>query len=162
MGSVYLDEHQPAQLLAPADMVVLVREDVVDVRLADDLVQHDRVHLAVVCTVERVVVGPLVQPGTGPCLRCLDLRRCDRDPGWPHVAAQLLAPPRPRRPRGETACGAVAAGVAALQVLNHLDGHIVPATVGRTLDVVLPDGLVERRRWPVHPSCGCASTLGAA
>ena len=29
------------------------------------------------------VVGPLVLPGRSACLRCLDLVRTDRDPGWP-------------------------------------------------------------------------------
>ncbi len=134
---------------------MLVREDVVDVCEADDLLAADRPHLAVVMTGERVVVGPLVLPGRSACLRCLDLHRTDRDPAWPHVVAQLAR----RRPGGvtrvETASATMAGGLVALQVLAHLDGHGVPATLGRTLEVVLPDGLVERRRWPPHPSCGC-------
>ena len=36
--------------------------------------------------------GPLVTPGRGPCLRCLDLHRCDRDPAWPALLAQLALP----------------------------------------------------------------------
>ena len=35
------------------------------------------------------VVGPLVLPGHTGCLRCQHLHRCDRDPSWPHLAAQL-------------------------------------------------------------------------
>ncbi|GMA88502.1 hypothetical protein GCM10025868_37520 [Angustibacter aerolatus] len=38
-------------------------------------------------------------------------------------------------------------------MLARLDGRR-PASAGRTLEV-LPDGLVERRRWSPHPSCGC-------
>ena len=62
----------------------------------------------------------------------------------------------------ETALVSVAAGLAALQVLVHLDGAGRPATArGRTLDVVLPDGAVERRRWRAHPGCGCVRLIAA-
>jgi hypothetical protein len=139
------------------DVVVLVVDDVVDCRRADDLMRHDVPHLAVVCAPDRVVVGPLVLPGRTPCLRCLDLHRRDRDPGWPHVAAQLLsAQARREWARAETASATAAAGIAALQVLVLLDGHVTPVSVGRTLEITLPDGLLERRAWRLHPSCGCA------
>ena len=58
--------------------------------------------LPVVVQGHRVVVGPLVVPGRGPCLRCLDLHRCDRDPALAGAAAQLAPrgpacrPPRSR------------------------------------------------------------------
>jgi bacteriocin biosynthesis cyclodehydratase domain-containing protein len=103
---------------------------------------------------ERVVVGPLVLPGRSPCLRCLDLRRADRDPAWAHVVAQLVQRRHTTAPL-ETGSATMAGGLAALQVVGHLDGQVVPAAVGRTLEVVLPHGLVERRRWAAHPSCGC-------
>lgn len=140
----------------PPGLVVLVRDDVVDVREADDLVRRDQPHLAVVCGADRVTVGPLVVPGEGACLRCLDLHRTDRDPSWPRVAAQLLAHQRTGAPRGETASGVMAAGLAAVQVLAHLDGRVPASARGRTLDVLLPDGAVERRRWSAHASCGCS------
>jgi hypothetical protein len=144
------DLHRP-------DLTVLVADDVVDSRRGDDLVRHDVPHLAVVVSPDRVVVGPLVLPGRTPCLRCLDLHRRDRDPGWPQVVAQLLSG-QVRRDcgRAETASATAAAGIAALQVLVLLDGHATPASVGRTLELTLPDGLVERRAWRLHPSCGCA------
>jgi bacteriocin biosynthesis cyclodehydratase domain-containing protein len=139
------------------DLTVLVADDVVDCRRGDDLVRHDVPHLAVVVSPDRVVVGPLVLPGRTPCLRCLDLHRRDRDPGWPQVVAQLLSGQvRRDRGRAETASATAAAGIAALQVLVLLDGHTTPASVGRTLEITLPDGLVERRAWRLHPSCGCA------
>jgi hypothetical protein len=140
---------------APPDVVVLVRDDAVDARHGDDLVQRDLAHLAVVCGVDRVVVGPLVVPGDGPCLRCLDLHRRDRDPCWPHVAAQLVSHSGSAPGRAETALVSVAAGLAALQVLTHLDGVVAPTAHGRTLDVLLPDAAVQRRRWRAHPACGC-------
>jgi hypothetical protein len=169
------------------DLVVLVREDAVELAPADELVHRGVDHLAVVVGAERVVVGPLVVPGRGPCLRCLHLHRCDRDPAWPRLAAQLVTPraaeppqptsrtpraaaaagPSPARthagdaarepaPRGEAGSATAAAGLVTLQVLTHLDGVVRPVSAGRTLDLVLPDGLVERRRWTTHPRCGCA------
>lgn len=143
------------------DLTVLVADDVVDSRRGDDLVRHDVPHLAVVTSPDRVVVGPLVLPGRTACLRCLDLHRRDRDPGWPQVAAQLLSGGgRNGCGRGETASATAAAGLAALQVLVHLDGHAVPVSVGRTLELTLPHGLVERRAWRLHPGCGCARLPG--
>lgn len=144
------------------DLVVLVREDAIDVREADRLVAAGQDHLAVVCAADRISVGPLVTPGHGPCLRCLDLHRCDLDPAWPQIAAQMCAGSPSGsgsgsgRARGESASCLVAAGLAALQALLHLDGRLRPIAHGHTVDVQLPDGLTDRRRWPVHPSCGCA------
>jgi hypothetical protein len=139
------------------DLTVLVADDVVDSRRGDELVRHDVPHLAVVTMPDRVVIGPLVLPGRTPCLRCLDLHRRDRDPAWPQVVAQLLsAQVRRGRGRAETASATAAAGLAALQALVLLDGHTTPVSVGRTLELTLPDGLVERRAWRLHPSCGCA------
>ncbi len=108
-----------------------------------------------------MVVGPLVRPGHGPCLRCLDLHRGDRDPAWPSVLGQLLGPSSPGRQPEETALSALGAGLAGLQVLAHLDGAAEPAAAGATLESELPDGLIARRDWPAHPSCGCHWPLRA-
>jgi hypothetical protein len=137
------------------DLVVLVRDDVIDVRTADTLVREDQAHLALLCCADRVVIGPLVRPGRGPCLRCLDLHRADRDPAWPHLATQLLAQQGRVGARGEVASSTAAAGIAALQALTYLDGLVVPFTIGRTMEVTLPDGIIETRRWAAHPACGC-------
>lgn len=97
------------------------------------------------------VVGPLVRPPAGPCLRCLDLHRGDRDPAWPALAAQLAAD------GGEPACTATtrlaAAAFAAAEALAHLDGG-TPETLGSAVEV-RGAGRLRRRRWSPHPSCGC-------
>jgi bacteriocin biosynthesis cyclodehydratase domain-containing protein len=137
-------------------LAVLVDHSVADTGRAEALLRADIPHLSVVIRDGDAVVGPLVRPGHGPCLRCLDLHRSDRDPAWPQVQAQLL---RPVAGAGgepeETATAALVAGLAALQVLGHLDGLARPASTGATLEVELPDGLVSRREWPAHPRCGC-------
>lgn len=138
------------------DLAVLVDHTVADAGRADRLLSADTAHLSVVIRDADALVGPLVRPGQGPCLRCLDLHRGDRDPAWPQVLAQLLRPVPGAGPEPEeTATAALVAGLAALQVLGHLDGLARPAATGATLEVELPDGLVSRRPWPAHPRCGC-------
>ena len=145
---------------AAPDLVVLVEADVADAAAAQDLVAGDAAHLSVVIREASIVVGPLVLPGQGSCLRCLDLHRGDRDPAWPRVLAQVLAARRragggPGQVAEETASAQLAASLAALQTLAHLDGAHRPAAVSATLEVERPDGLISRRHWPVHPACGC-------
>ena len=137
------------------DLVVLVRYAVADAGQAEPLVRADLPHLSIVLRGPDAVVGPLVVPGLGPCLRCLDLHRGDRDPAWPKVLAQLLYPAgQPAEPE-EAATATLVAGLAALQVLTWLDGVARPASLGATLEVELPDGLVAGRPWASHPGCGC-------
>jgi bacteriocin biosynthesis cyclodehydratase domain-containing protein len=149
---------EPPLTAVPAsgpDLAVLVHGSAADSTEAAALVTAGLPHLAVVVREHAVLVGPLVLPGRSPCLRCLDLQRADRDPAWPRVLAQLTAG-RSGVPE-ETASALLAASLAALQVLGHLDGRRRPAALAATLEVELPDGLVSRRPWAPHPSCGCAS-----
>lgn len=104
------------------------------------------------------VVGPLVLPGASSCLRCHDLHRTDRDPHWPLVLDQAMRRPPPE-PACDAALAAVVAGLAATQVLAHLDGF-VPATVDGTMEVTLPSGLPRRRTWTAHAACGCGWAAG--
>ncbi len=101
------------------------------------------------------VVGPLVRPRASACLRCIDLHRTDRDPGWPSLAAQLTA-----EAPGVTACDAgLALAVAAQAVreaLAFLDGTRPPGSLGGTLELSPADWRWRRRSWQVHPDCPCA------
>ena len=137
------------------DLIVLIEHGAADANAAGSLVSSDQPHLSVVIREDDVVVGPLVRPGRGPCLRCLDLHRGDRDPAWPSVLAQVLRPAPGTPYPEETAASTLAAGLVALQVLAHLDGATEPASAGATLEIELPDGLIARRSWPAHPRCGC-------
>jgi hypothetical protein len=149
--------------LPRTDLVVLVDRAAADPLQGDRLLAADIPHLSIVVRETSILVGPLVLPGRSACLRCLDLHRTDRDPQWPLVLAQLLqGPPDRRCPREETASAQVAAGVAALQVLGHLDGRRPQAGVAATLEIELPEGLASRRPWPAHPSCGCSWPPGLA
>jgi hypothetical protein len=101
------------------------------------------------------VVGPLVVPGASACLRCLDLTRTDRDPGWPAIAVQLATHERATAPCDGVLAVAVAAQTAA-QALAFLDGGALPSTAGGTLELVLPDWRWRRRSWQLHSDCDCA------
>ena len=150
------------------DLVVLApREGAAEPQIGDRLLRADTPHLLVSVRETTAVVGPLVVPGESACLRCLDLRRSDRDPDWPLIAAQLAAaPPRAPAPACDVALASLAASVAALQALAWLDAGAtaldvgattspLPATFDGTLEITLPDWRIRRRPWSRHPACGC-------
>ncbi|SDU55345.1 hypothetical protein [Jiangella alkaliphila] len=120
---------------------------------AAELVRQGIPHLFAQVVEVTGVVGPLVLPGRSSCLRCHDLHRTARDPHWPLVLDQALRRPPPE-PACDAALAAVVAGLAATQVLAHLDGF-TPAAVDGTMEVTLPSGLPRRRGWTRHPRCGC-------
>ncbi|NAZ83325.1 TOMM precursor leader peptide-binding protein [Kineococcus sp. R8] len=136
-----------------ADLVVLVDHHAARSAAAQRLLAEDVPHLSVVVRDTDALVGPLVVPGRTACLRCLDLHRTDADPGWPLALDQLSGTGAGTR-QEETATATLLAGLVALQVLAHLDGLTPPAR-GATLEVLLPEGVVQVRRWVPHPECGC-------
>jgi bacteriocin biosynthesis cyclodehydratase domain-containing protein len=144
----------PAALPGPAySLIILTAADALPTTWGTPLLRAGVPHLAAVAGVDRIVIGPLVEPGRTACLRCVELRRADRDPAWPVIAAQLGA--RAGSPRGEGALVSVAAGLLALQACSWVDGRVQPAAFGATLTLTLPDALPVRRTWLPHPRCGC-------
>lgn len=113
-------------------------------------------HLLVGIRETTSVVGPMVRPGTSSCLRCADLHRCDRDPAWPTLAAQLATPRRGVAEPCDLVLASMTATLGAMQALAHLDGGD-PAVVEGTLEVALPGWQVRRRTWLAHPGCGCGA-----
>ncbi len=127
--------------------------------LAADLMRDQVAHLAVLADEAIGVVGPLVLPRRTACLRCLDLSKAARDPAWPALLAQAggaLAPPV-SPVACDTVLAAATAALAAAQALAFIDRACPPATVGGTLEVVLPDWQWQRRAWPAHPACSCGA-----
>ncbi len=135
---------------ATPDVLVVVEAAAADPSRGERLVGMDVTHLSVVVREADTVVGPLVVPGAGPCLRCLDLHRADLDPAWPLLLSQLVgtdaAEPGP--------IAVVASGLAVAAVLSVVDG--LPPVTGRTWEVGLPDAVPRERTWSPHPRCGCA------
>jgi hypothetical protein len=109
-------------------------------------------HLAITIRDAIAIVGPLVPATGGPCLRCLDLHRHDRDPAWPTIADQL-ATAYPDGGPCSAATRLAAAGLAVGEVLAYLDGN-EPTTIGTTVEI---DGVApwRRRTWTPHSACDC-------
>ncbi len=116
----------------------------------DALFRDGRAHLVVRLEPGRAVVGPFVQPGRTPCVRCLDLGRVRLDPAWPQLLAQLCREPVTPEP----ALVAWGAATAAVQVRAWLAGAL-PETAGATLEVSVAEFRLHSRAWPAHPGCGC-------
>jgi hypothetical protein len=115
---------------------------------------HDGVfdvpHLAVAIRDGTPVIGPFVPAAGGPCLRCLDLHRQDRDAGWP-------GPPRRAFLDGIQPCTVAvllaATAFATEEALAYLDGGR-PQTLGAAVEITGP-GRTRRRQWASHPACRC-------
>lgn len=114
-------------------------------------------HLAVVLDDDGAEVGPLVEPGAGPCLRCRELARRDADTAWPAIAAQLAGRPMQLgRPRAEF--DAVARAVAAADDRIRLGRNpLVASSVA-----ISADGSTTTRSYSPHPDCGCRAPGGTA
>jgi len=122
--------------------------------------RRDVPHLAVVFDDTGARVGPLVEPGDGPCLRCLDLGRRDADPAWPVIAAQLAGRPAAT---ATTRAGLEAATLAIALVDDRLaHGSRAMADASLTLSRERPAGSPRRLRHAPHPECGCRSPGGTA
>ncbi len=131
-------------------LVIIVAHYVIEPELHGRWLRRDLPHLPVVFGDSVVRIGPVVEPGTGPCLYCLDRYRRDADPVWPAIASQLWG----RRSAAETAVvAAEVAAVAARIVLARLAAE----RPGRATSVELDVGSGEAvlRHWQPHPECGC-------
>jgi len=135
------------------DLVVLAPATLLDELDAPALLRDGVPHLLAEVRDTVGVVGPLVLPGSSACLRCLDLLRSERDPGWPALAAQLTRPLH-ASPPCDSALAAAVAAQAALQVLALLDGG-APASIDGSLELALPDWRWRRRSWTPHGACEC-------
>jgi bacteriocin biosynthesis cyclodehydratase domain-containing protein len=133
------------------DLAVLTGEHVLRPESHALWLRRDVPHLPVVLGDSGVTIGPLVEPGTGPCLLCLELHRRDADGAWPAVATQLLG----RRSRvGTPALVSEAAGFAARVVLERLT-HARPWRAARSTRLDARTGERSEQVWEAHPECGC-------
>jgi hypothetical protein len=136
------------------DVTVFAPDHGPDFALGERSVRLAGAHLVAYVRDTSGVVGPFVLPGRTPCLRCLDLHRADRDPGWPRVALQL-ARPGVSVAACDIALATLVASATALDVLTFLDGGD-PASLGATIERCLRSGAERTRRWTMHPACGCS------
>lgn len=133
---------------ARPELAVLVHGYVIPPTLHGMWLRRDVAHLPVVLSDGGVSIGPLVEPGAGPCLLCIELHRRDADRAWPAIAAQLLG----RTPPASAALALEAAALAARTVLDRLD-HGPGQPISVRIDAAT--GERQEREWLPHPECGC-------
>jgi len=133
------------------DLAVIVAGWVISPEDHGTWLRRDIPHLPVVVGDGGVTVGPLVEPGDGPCLYCVQLARTDDDPAWPAIATQLWTRPTP-----ELSGVAVveAAGFVARTVLERLSRGVGDAVSRR---LATSTGEVSSRVWMRHAMCRCAA-----
>ena len=147
--SLVQDERAAATL--DADLAVLVGHYVLAPWHLSFWLRRDVPHMPVVFSDTGVRVGPVLTPGRGPCLYCLELAHGDEDPAWPALATQLLG----RRSLAETALLSTDAAVlavrralAALRDGEELDRDAVTLTLS---------GTSSRRALARHGGCLCSA-----
>lgn len=151
----------------PVDLVVAMSDFVFAPEWYGRWLRRDLPHLPLVFGGQTVRLGPLVEPGRGPCLYCADRARSDDDPAWPALAAQLwgrVSPARTPLVIAEVTALTVRMVLDRLRPPTSADGVSVSSGIDedRTADAVVLDtgtGGISRLRIPRHPQCGCA-TLG--
>jgi len=154
----------PLDRPAYPDLVVLAAVGAIPADAGEPWLRRGIPHLPLVVQAHRVQVGPLITAPSvhggrsGPCLKCMDLHRRDKDAAWPALLSQL-APTWPLHPGPEVSLEstltAMTVGVAAMIVHTCLDGQPVPGDL--SLELSLPWPAVVTRRWFRHPLCECTA-----
>jgi bacteriocin biosynthesis cyclodehydratase domain-containing protein len=137
-----LAEHHPT-------LAILAAHYVFPPELHGLWLRRDIPHLPVLLGDGGVVVGPVIEPGTGPCLLCLELHRRDTDEAWPAIATQLLGRHSPAETPVLVMEGAAAASRVALERLGAGPG------AATSLRIDAATGRRDLRAWQHHPECGC-------
>ncbi len=141
------------------DLVVLLADGAVPISMSEPWRRRGVAHLPVVSLGPRLTVGPLVTP-TGPCLRCVELHRCQHDEQWPSVLAALSQPGLDPEPglHCDSVAATLAAGWAAMLIHLFLDGAGPPT--GLAVEVAFGRLRTMPRRWTRHPGCpSCRSPV---
>ena len=155
---------------AHPEIAVMVTHFVIEPEDHGRWLRRDIPHLAVVFGDETVSVGPIIRPGAGPCLYCLERHRTDSDPAWPAMASQLW-----QRHSGlesslvaQEVATTVARLVLAQRMVHRIESRATPDGATTIDGATAPDGATtieidaatgERmlRVWRSHPECGCGS-----
>ena len=156
-GAVMLDEVDAIDPAADVSLTVIAAAWVIPPARHLPWLRRDVPHLSVVDDERGITIGPLVEPGRGPCLRCIELSRRDADAAWPAIAAQLAGRPAPH-PGYRSVFDAAAAAASVID--DHLRlGRSALAGASLTLVAGAPPSLQPQRP---HPDCGCRALVGTA
>jgi bacteriocin biosynthesis cyclodehydratase domain-containing protein len=140
----------------PADLAVIVSTFSTDPLSSGAWLRRDIPHLPVVFGDSEVRIGPLVEPGDGPCLHCIERQRIDAEPHWPALAGQLLA--RGAHTEGPLTVSTVTPLVARA-VLDRLarDAPTVRRHRLRSCATIVDGatGDLTQKTFSPHPECAC-------
>ena len=142
--------HPPAAPEPGPDLVVQLGVDRPAALLAAGFAQRRQPHLLLTLREGVPVVGPLVRPPAGPCLRCVDLHRDRPRPGV--AAARRPARRRPGRPglRRRPPCSPPRVRRRPRRWPTSTAAS--PETLGGAVEIAGPAPLVRHRRcWPPTP-----------
>ena len=143
--------------LCSVPFAIAVAHYVLDPEFYGLWLRRDIPHLPVVFGDTSVRIGPVIEPGKGPCLYCLDRQRTDADPAWPAIASQLWG----TRSTAEVPfVASEVATIAARLTLRFVRELPYAVATSFTLDVATGD--VTPRHWLPHPECACSGIAGAA
>ncbi|MEO7349041.1 MAG: hypothetical protein ABIW32_04175 [Terrimesophilobacter sp.] len=143
--------HEPAPTpLETRELAVIVGDFVLDPERRGRWLRRDIPHLPIVYGDTSITMGPFVEPGSGPCLYCLELHRTESDAAWPALASQLLS-------RTSTAqspfFASEVASLAARWVLSRvIAGAASPSTA---VTVSADTGQRSEKTLVAHPDCAC-------
>jgi bacteriocin biosynthesis cyclodehydratase domain-containing protein len=142
-----------------ADVVVVLSCGELSRDRLDPLLRRRASHVVVRLVDGGAVVGPFVVPGATACVRCIDAHLSVRDPDHVAVTTRYVRATARPRPDGvpdlvDPALATVALGVAARDVVAHLEGH-EPATWSRTIVLGAHPAEHSEQAWLRHPRCGC-------
>lgn len=147
-----------APSLCAAPLAIVVGHYVLDPEFFGLWLRRDIPHLPLVYGDTSVRIGPLIEPGVGPCLYCLERHRTDADPAWAAIAPQLWG----RRSTAETPfLASEAATLAARIAERRLAGGVTPGAVATSSTIDAATGATRRRRHVQHPDCSCGGILEA-
>lgn len=133
------------------DLAVIVDHYVFAPERHGHWLRRDVPHLPVLFSDTEARIGPLVEPGAGPCLTCLDLEHVDDDPAWPAIASQLLQRTAPTEtPRLSIEVAATAAGIVHERVFASSNEF-----AAASLAIDAESLAVRRRAHRPHERCGC-------
>ncbi|CAN5265534.1 hypothetical protein BH11ACT2_BH11ACT2_09230 [soil metagenome] len=138
------------------DLAIIVGSFVIAPQFFALWLRRDVPHLPLVIDDTSVTIGPIVEPGIGPCLLCLNRFRVDTDAAWPAIATQLLG----RRSAAESPLiASEAAAVASRVTSRRMAGGAASVHESVTIDVA--SGALTTRAWVPHPDCGCIDLSGS-
>lgn len=144
------------------EVAVIVGDYVLDPLRRGRWLRRDIPHLPIVFGDTSVAIGPFIEPGTGPCLYCLELHRTDADPAWPALASQLLGRMSPAQ---SPFVASEAATIATRLVLSRVSGGSVRSTAASpatAITVNADTGECHETSWRAHPECACAGLTAVA